>query len=1504
MGYDASAVGRERTLRAAVLSARGRRISALRNLGARLCAGLVPGVSSRRRSGLFLQGSWLLPVVWCAAHGRDGGALGGSRDPGYCAGAAVGAVLAVSSAVCVCARSGRACCRASHLGAGSFWLLRTCFNPGGGTQELRTDYVVDVWGDVTEVKERVGSAQELATVYDYDGTGRLLSASRTVDGVPLEDRFYYDKWGNLVVALSSNKTSTGAAPDDFHPTTPRNESARAWLREEWHYDRGRLLSHFVDRRPLDRDDLGAVADAAGSRLSRSDYSWTADGWLRELVSPSGRLTRLTYDGFGVPFKKSVIDPAGGELTVSRTFVNNALLPTRVVDGNGVVTTIERSPSTGMVVSVAEPATDPATLPGNYPWAPAAPTQTSVVRDSMGRTTEVVTSVVGGAALVRRKATYDQIGRAWRSEVFEGVGAVASQTYLRQWTGSRLTRVEGLAGRHKTIEHDVLGRVSVVGDSAGADPNKIEYDYFARSPFPSSVTHKNWDAAAATPGYVSRARHYERDVMGRVKTMKVARSDGQSGTLDHSFSYYSTGDTESYTDPTGKVEQYLPDALGRLAERFMGGAQPIWNGTQYIDWMAGARSEVVQIDGLGHETRTTYDYAGRPTVVMEPGATVVPKAATPHQAFTRFMEYDAASRLSRVHTSEAIEIALHRDAVGRVLQRDRVQDPAALNLSAVSSLWDRDNLRRNSLGQVVETNSFTLGDDEYIHETFGRDALGRTSSESFDYVAGVGGPEVASSFVGGDTFRSGVSIDNAATADDLAIEYTPDAIGRVASIGWGVGAVIGPPLASYLHEGGAIRRRTTNVGLGLSPPNTTFHTDYSYDAFGRMDSIDQSFASSPSALVEFHYDDASNLIKEVYEKHGGQAGDQFAYDEHHRLQSAWMGSDTANLADPATGTFVKKLTYGLDEVHNRSSVSEQVGTGSPTTTAYSLDATSNRYDTVGGVTLAYDERGNLIYDGFCLFVYDALNRLTEVFAVTTVSQQQASSSTSTAASSSGPMQFAVSDMSALRAARATILQRVLAEEEVVDRANDSQLKVVRTEPLSSSAVSPVGSTSTQESILLVQKAWYLYDAMNRRVTRWVGEDGTYFYAWDGWQQAQELVFRQPAGVLTAELKQFVWGEQLDELIAYRRSIDTGASWTNFYIAEGGAHCPSRVLDEAGNVVEVQEYDPYGKVEFFSGGIAYEDSQFGNKFGWRGVQVDRETGLLYMRNRYYNPEVGRFVSRDPLGVAADPVTWLNAYNFGSASPLVQSDPFGLQMGTSQGQTFYFNPGSGQYGTQDATAQTFNVGGFRDANSGKAVDDWGQVGNVGPENIQWKNPDSGEWHDMTASQQQWMSDTYDRLDAAIRIRNMMLAQVGMFAGVALGNAAVTMKLPGASAPKIPARPCPKTSASSARNGKQMTDRGASGETRVRGRYDIGSKTKINVNGRGREPDGLNATTLSEVKNTKALSYTQQLRDYAQYAQDTGREFVLYLRNPAHGATELSGPLQNAVNEGLILLRPIPLK
>lgn len=94
-----------------------------------------------------------------------------------------------------------------------------------------------------------------------------------------------------------------------------------------------------------------------------------------------------------------------------------------------------------------------------------------------------------------------------------------------------------------------------------------------------------------------------------------------------------------------------------------------------------------------------------------------------------------------------------------------------------------------------------------------------------------------------------------------------------------------------------------------------------------------------------------------------------------------------------------------------------------------------------------------------------------------------------------------------------------------------------------------------------------------------------------------------------------------------------------------------------------------------------------------------------------------------------------------------------------------------------------------------------------------------------------------------------------------------------------------------------GRAGEDLVRAARDIGPKIRIWINGRGRIPDGLTNTVLTEVKNVQSLSLTRQLRDFLDFAQKTGRRFDLYVR----AETRLSGPLQDAIEQGKIYLRLI---
>lgn len=104
--------------------------------------------------------------------------------------------------------------------------------------------------------------------------------------------------------------------------------------------------------------------------------------------------------------------------------------------------------------------------------------------------------------------------------------------------------------------------------------------------------------------------------------------------------------------------------------------------------------------------------------------------------------------------------------------------------------------------------------------------------------------------------------------------------------------------------------------------------------------------------------------------------------------------------------------------------------------------------------------------------------------------------------------------------------------------------------------------------------------------------------------------------------------------------------------------------------------------------------------------------------------------------------------------------------------------------------------------------------------------------------------------------------------------------------------------RGGAAAVRVGQAGEVAVRSAFNIGEKAAIDVAGRVRIPDGLTSTVLSEVKNVGSLSYTQQLRDFAQYAGQRGLRFDLFVRP----TTQLSGPLSEAIQNGVINLRFIP--
>jgi RHS repeat-associated protein len=93
----------------------------------------------------------------------------------------------------------------------------------------------------------------------------------------------------------------------------------------------------------------------------------------------------------------------------------------------------------------------------------------------------------------------------------------------------------------------------------------------------------------------------------------------------------------------------------------------------------------------------------------------------------------------------------------------------------------------------------------------------------------------------------------------------------------------------------------------------------------------------------------------------------------------------------------------------------------------------------------------------------------------------------------------------------------------------------------------------------------------------------------------------------------------------------------------------ITDSLGNIVNKYAYDAFGKV-------LSQTENIPNPFKYVGKYgvMDDGNGLLYMRARFYDPEIGRFISKDPIGFGGGD---LNLYAYVGNNPVNHRDPMGL-------------------------------------------------------------------------------------------------------------------------------------------------------------------------------------------------------------------------------------------------------
>ncbi|RBB41295.1 type IV secretion protein Rhs, partial [Burkholderia reimsis] len=209
-----------------------------------------------------------------------------------------------------------------------------------------------------------------------------------------------------------------------------------------------------------------------------------------------------------------------------------------------------------------------------------------------------------------------------------------------------------------------------------------------------------------------------------------------------------------------------------------------------------------------------------------------------------------------------------------------------------------------------------------------------------------------------------------------------------------------------------------------------------------------------------------------------------------------------------------------------------------------------------------------------------------------------------------------------------------------------------------------------------RATYTYDALGRRIAKLTEPQVPYLAgAGSGWRDAERQRLKQERGY---GFTLYGWdGDTLACETSWEKRETTHyvyepGSFTPLAQATGPAvlaqgdvppltavayyHCdqigtPQELTDESGEVAWSARYRAWGEAKEAISEAARK-AGITNPLRFAGQYFDRETGLHYNRHRYYDPGSGRFVSKDPIGLAGG----INVYQY-ALNPVTWVDPFGL-------------------------------------------------------------------------------------------------------------------------------------------------------------------------------------------------------------------------------------------------------
>lgn len=165
----------------------------------------------------------------------------------------------------------------------------------------------------------------------------------------------------------------------------------------------------------------------------------------------------------------------------------------------------------------------------------------------------------------------------------------------------------------------------------------------------------------------------------------------------------------------------------------------------------------------------------------------------------------------------------------------------------------------------------------------------------------------------------------------------------------------------------------------------------------------------------------------------------------------------------------------------------------------------------------------------------------------------------------------------------------------------------------------------------QKVRYKFDALGRRVSRNVGYGNELTkFTYDGY----DVLVDDNFGLQTKYLN----GDGIDNKLR----TQTGNSVSYFLADHLGS--TTGLANSSGSLASSNSYDSFGNQTNLS---------FPSRYQFTGREFDSFSGLQFSRARFYDSNLGRFLSEDPIGLSGG----INQYGYVTNNPLNATDPYGL-------------------------------------------------------------------------------------------------------------------------------------------------------------------------------------------------------------------------------------------------------